>query len=464
MSTQDSILRPPVTRRSVIRSLSAGSLLLPGILGDLLGAESPAAGPLAPRQPHFAPKAKQVIFIYLSGGVSHVDTFDPKPALKNSAGKEFSPNQYLFPSPWEFTPHGKCGTEVSALFPEIGQVVDELCVIRSMRTDHNNHAEAALGLHTGSFAFTRPGMGAWVSYGLGTFNQNLPSYIILAPEDPYTGTQLWSADFLPAVHQGVRVRGGKNPIRDCVSPVPEALQQEELDLLARMNRRFGQGPRSSDSVLSARVQSFETAFRMQTEAPEVFDPARESDATLGLYGLKRGDRSGFAWQCLIARRLIQKGVRFVEIIDSGSSSSSNWDAAHGGIRTHESRARRVDRPVAALIKDLRALGLLKDTLVVFCSEFGRTPFTNNPDSKGREHHNLAFSAWIAGAGIKRGITYGESDEIGNKVARNEVHVHDLHATMLHLLGMNHEKLTYRHAARDFRLTDVSGEVVRGILA
>lgn len=452
----------------MIRSLSAGSLLLPGLLQHMFSESASCAlapaNSLAPKQPHFAPKAQRVIFIYLSGGFSHVDTFDPKPALNASSGKEISPNQYLQPTRWGFKKRGKCGTEISDLFPSIGEVADEICLIRSMATSHANHSEATLGLHTGSFSFTRPSIGAWVSYGLGTVNQNMPSYMVLAPEMPYLATQLWAADFLPAVHQGVRVAGGQKPITDIRPAEPDLLQREELDLLERMNRRFSQGTRGSDSALSARMKSYETAYRMQTEAPEAFDLSKESDATLNLYGVKRGETKGFGWQCLMARRLVQRGVRFIELIDSGSSFTTNWDAAHGDIKTHESRAKRVDKPTSALIRDLKSLGLLKDTLVVFTTEFGRTPFVDKPEAKGREHHNLAYSSWIAGAGVKPGITYGETDEFGIKIAKNEVHVHDFHATILHLLGFDHEKLTFRHAGRDFRLTDVSGNVVKAILS
>ncbi|MDB6149225.1 MAG: hypothetical protein JWQ44_673 [Chthoniobacter sp.] len=449
----------------MIRSLLGGSLLMPGILHDLLtqdaSAAITAADPLVPRAGHFPGKAKRVIFIYLSGGFSHVDTFDPKPSLISSQGKEIGPNKFLQAPKWEFKKRGKCGTEISELFPHIGEVADDLCVIRSMKGDHGNHFEATLGMHTGSFSFARPSIGSWVSYGLGTVNQNLPSFVVLAPQLPYAGGQVWSSDFLPGAHQGVRVVGGSEPIPNLNPSSQGDLQALELGLLQRFNRKHAQGPRASDSALNARIKSFETAYGMQREAPEAFDVSKETDATLALYGLQRGDTKGFGWQCLVARRLAERGVRFIELIDTGSNN--NWDS-HGNMQEHAKLAKNVDQPTAGLLKDLKSRGMLEDTLVVFTTEFGRTPFTDKPDAKGREHHAQVFSSWLAGAGVKGGITYGESDEHGVKVARDEVHVHDFHATILHLLGFNHEKLTFRHAGRDFRLTDVHGKVVKAILS
>ncbi len=453
------------SRRSMIRSLTAGSVLMPGILQQLLqqdaGAALTAGNPLAPRPPHFAPKASRVIFIYLSGGFSHVDSFDPKPQLIASQGKEIGPNKFLQAPKWEFKKRGQSGIEVSELFPNIAGVADDLCVIRSMKGDHGNHFEATLGIHTGSFTFARPSIGSWVSYGLGTVNQNLPSFMVLAPQLPYAGGQVWSSDFLPGAHQGVRVTGGEEPISNIKPAEPADLQGLELGLLQRFNRKHAQGPRAADALLNARIKSFETAFGMQKEAPEAFDLSKETDATLDLYGVKRGETKGFGWQCLVARRLAERGVRFIELIDSGSNN--NWDA-HGDMKTHEPLARNVDMATAGLLKDLKARGMLKDTLVVFTTEFGRTPFTDKPDAQGREHHASVFSSWLAGAGVKPGMTFGESDDYGIKVAKDEVHVHDFHATILHLLGFDHEKLTFRHAGRDFRLTDVAGKVVKGILS
>ncbi|HEY0455069.1 MAG TPA: DUF1501 domain-containing protein [Verrucomicrobiae bacterium] len=445
----------------MLRSLVGGSLLLPGLLSELLAAENPSdANPLSPKAPHFPPKAKRVIFLYMSGGVSHVDTFDPKPKLAAMHGQK-GPRGYFKRPDWEFKPRGKCGTEISSLLPHIAECADDLCLIRSMRGDHGNHFEATLGIHTGSVTFSRPSIGSWISYGLGTVNQNLPSYMVLAPYLPYAGEQVWAADFLPGCHQGVRVMPGEEPIPNLTPRLPAELQEMELGLVQSLNRRH-QASRAADPALAARVRSFETAFGMQAAAPDAFDFRKESDATLALYGLNRNSKpAGFGWQCLVARRLVERGVRFVELIDSGSNN--NWDS-HADMAEHARLARNVDLPTAGLLKDLKARGLLSDTLVVWTTEFGRTPFVEKAENKGREHHANVFSSWLAGAGVKPGLVYGSSDEFGIEVAENEVHVHDFHATILHLLGLNHEKLTYRHAGRDFRLTDVHGNVVNPILA
>ena len=448
----------------MLRSLLGGSLLLPGIISEMLASENQASiaeNPLAPRPPHFPAKAKRVIFLYMSGGVSHVDSFDPKPKLISDHGKKTKEGYIKRPN-WDFAPHGKSGIEVSELFPHLAERVDDLCVIRSMRGDHGNHFEATLGIHTGSVTFARPSLGSWVSYGLGTVNQNLPSFVVIAPMLPYAGGQVWSSDFLPACHQGTRVIPSDEPIPNIKRRLNSLEEQQmELGLLQSLNRRHQRERRSSDPALAARLKSFETAFGMQMEAPQAFDLSKETDATHDMYGLLRGARFGFAWQCLIARRLAERGVRFIELIDSGSSS--NWDS-HGDMADHRNLARNVDQPIAALLKDLKARGMLDDTLVVWTTEFGRTPFVANPENKGREHHPAVFCSWMAGAGIRSGISYGSSDDYGIQVAQNEAHVHDLHPTILHLLGLNHEKLTYRHAGRDFRLTDIYGNIVKAILA
>ncbi len=452
------------SRRQMVRSLLGGSLLMPGMLSEMLGA--PVAGvaddPMAPKRPHFAPKAKRVIFLYMTGGVSQVDSFDPKPKLTMDHGKKYK-RFTLVKSGFAAKPRGQCGTEVSELFPNVAECVDDLCVIRSMKNDDNDHFGATMGIHAGSTNFSRPSIGSWVSYGLGTFNKNLPSFIALAPYLPYAGGQVWGADFLPAAHQGTRIMPGGEPIPNMTRRTePAELQSAELALLAEFNRRHLRG-READSNLAARIRSLETAFGMQQTAPEVFDLSKESDATHGLYGLERGSTQGFAWQCLIARRLAERGVRFIELIDSGSDLNKNWDA-HFDIQTHVPLARNVDKPIAGLLRDLKSRGMLDDTLVVWTTEFGRTPYHEKPDGRGREHHSRVFSSWLAGGGVKAGITYGESDEYGIDVAKDMVHFHDFHATILHLLGMDHTKLTYRHAGRDFRLTDVHGKVIDKILA
>jgi len=462
------------TRRGALRSMIGGSILFPGIVSQLLADEAgPAASidPLAAQPSHFAPKAKRVIFLYMSGGVSHVDSWDPKPKLFADAGKTIPVNEFqgrkgdyhmfLKRPQWDFSPHGQSGTEVSALFPHMAECVDDMCVIRSLKSDHTNHYEATLGIHTGSFTFARPSIGSWVSYGLGTMNRNLPSFVVIAPQSPYAGGQVWGSDFLPGSHQGTLVVPGPEPVANIRRRAPSSrLQEMELGLLSKMNERH-LASRHSDPLLTARIKSFETAFGMQAEMPEVFDLSQETDETLQLYGLERGSTQGFAWQCLVARRLAERGVRFVELIDVGSSS--NWDA-HGDMLTHAPLAKNVDQPVAGLLKDLKRRGLLDDTLVVWTTEFGRTPFNSAADAKGREHHHWVFSSWLAGAGVKGGMTYGESDEYGIDVAKDQVHVHDFHATILHLMGLDHTQLTYRHTGRDYRLTDVSGKIVTPILS
>jgi len=451
-----------------------GSLLFPGLVGNLLaeGGRGPAAeDPLAPKPSHHAPKAKRVIFLYMSGGVSHVDSWDPRPKLYADAGKTVSVNEfqgrkgdfkmYVKRPQWEFDRHGRCGTEVSRLFPHMAECVDDLCVIRSMKSDHTNHYEATLGIHTGSFTFARPSMGSWLSYGLGTENRNLPSYIVIAPKTPYAGGQVWASDFLPGSHQGTLVVPGADPVANIQRRVATSRMQElELGLMAKMNGRH-MALRGEDPLLASRIRSFETAFGMQAEMPEVFDLSKETDGTLKLYGLERGSTKGFAWQCLVARRLAERGVRFVELIDVGSSD--NWDA-HGDMLTHTPLAKNVDQPIAGLLRDLKSRGMLEDTLVVWTTEFGRTPFNSAADAKGREHHHWVFSSWLAGAGVKAGTVYGESDEYGIDVGRDPVHVHDFHATILHLMGLDHERLTFRHSGRDYRLTDIAGNVVRGLMS
>ena len=450
------------TRRQALRSLMGGSLLLPGVISELLAADSARsfdADPLSPKEPHFQPKAKRVIFLYMSGGVSHVDTLDPKPRLITDHGKKGPRGFYKRPN-WDFHTHGQSGTEVSEILPNMGRCVDDFALIRSMRADHGNHFEATLGIHSGSVTFTRPSIGSWVSYGLGTGNRNLPSYVVLAPYLPYAGEQVWSSDFLPACHQGVRVLPRNEPIANLKPRVqPASWQDEEMGLLQSLNRRHQQ-KRANDPLLAARIRSFETAFGMQMEAPEAFDLSRETDATHQLYGMERGAKFGFGWQCLVARRLIERDVRFVELIDSGSSG--NWDS-HKDMDEHRRMALNVDRPIYGLLTDLKQRGLLDDTLVVWTTEFGRTPFVEHADNKGREHHAGAFCSWLAGAGVRPGIVYGRSDDYGIEVAENPVTVNDFHATILHLLGLNHERLTFRHAGRDFRLTDVAGNVVTGVL-
>jgi uncharacterized protein DUF1501 len=458
-----------VSRRHVIGSLVGGSLLLPAILSELLADQSAGvkgAHPLAPKQPHFEPKAKRVILLFSSGGVSHMDTFDHKPKLFAADGKTVgvggglsNQSKPLVKPLWEFKPGGQCGTMVSDLFPHVRECMDDVCLIKSMKSDDNEHYQASLAMHTGSFFFARPSLGSWLSYGLGTLNQNLPSFVVIAPHLPYAGAQVWANDFLPAYHQGTRVVPGADPIPNLKRRTDVAgLQELELGLANAFNREHLKR-NDDDSNLAARIQSFETAYRMQTEAPEAFDLGQETEATLKQYGMTRGETQGFGWQCLIARRLAERGVRFIELIDTGSSN--NWDS-HGDMAEHAPLAKKIDQPIAGLLRDLKQRGMLDETLVIWTTEFGRTP--GQDGVKGRGHHSACFSSWLAGGGVKGGMSYGETDDIGATVASNRVHVHDFHATILHLLGFDHTKLTYRHAGRDYRLTDVHGNVVSEILA
>jgi hypothetical protein len=450
-----------LTRRAALRSLFAGSLLMPAVFSDLLGADRAPADPLAPRPPHFPAKAKRVIFIFLTGGFSHIDSFCHRPKLFEEAGKKIADRRFLKRPDWEFKPRGQSGTMVSELFPHLAGVADDLCVVNSLFSEHGNHFEATLGMHTGSVTFSRPSIGSWVSYGLGTENRNLPSFMVLAPHLPYAGGQTWDSNFLPACHQGTRLIPGEEPIANLNRALPSAgMQDLELGLIRSFNDRHLKG-REGDPLLAARIRSFETAAGMQQEAPAAFDLGGESDATHELYGLKRGEKKGFAWQALVARRLAERGVRFIELIDSGSNH--NWDA-HGNMKEHGPMAKNVDQPIAALIKDLKSRGMLDETLIVCTSEFGRTPYVENADNKGREHHPKCFSSWLAGGGSKPGISYGVPDDHGIEVADKKVHLHDFHATILHLLGFDHERLTHRHAGRDFRLTDVHGNVVHDLIA
>lgn len=459
------------SRRGFIGSSLAGTLLFKGIVGELLAADQ--ADPLAPRKPHFPGKAKSVIFLFMSGGVSHVDSFDPKPKLTADHGKQVKFDHpetrnrpgyerlYLKKPDWKFLPRGKSGIEVSDLFPEVARQIDDVTVIRSMHTSHSNHYNATLGMHTGSFTAARPSIGSWTSYGLGTVNRNLPSFLVLAPQMPYAGTQVWASDFLPGAHQGTRVVPGAEPVANLRPRIGTTREQQlELEALRVFNESHRE-TRLEDPSLAARIKSFETAFGMQTEMPAAFDLSKETDETHALYGLKRGQTDGFGWQCLVARRLAERGVRFVELIHTGSSG--NWDS-HGNMADHGRLAKQVDQPMAGLIQDLKRRGMLDDVLVVWTTEFGRTPFNNNATNPGREHHNWGFTSWLAGAGVKRGTVHGATDEHGIRAVEKPVHVHDFHATILHLLGLDHTKLTYRHAGRDYRLTDVHGEVVKEILS
>jgi hypothetical protein len=460
--------RTGLRRREFLKCCAAGSLGLYPALS--LAADLHGGQPLAPRPGHFPVRAKNLIAVFLTGGFSHVDTFDYKPRLQADHGTKVFARQlrdtkdrayYLIGSPFKFAPHGQSGLMVSELFPHLGALADDLCVIRTLHTDILEHFQATLAIHTGSATVPMPSLGSWLGYGLGTLNRNLPPYVVLAEHLPYAGVQNWDASFLPPHYQGVRLLPGAEPIPDLHSPARSVtLQELEQVMLRDVNdRHLAQRPH--DLNLRARSQSFDTARGMMRTAPQVFDLAKESAATLQLYGLGRGDNTSFAWQCLMARRLVEHGVRVVELIDTGSNN--NWDA-HGNMQEHRGKAQRVDQALAALLKDLKQRGLLHETLVAVCTEFGRTPWGATPHDKGRDHHARAFTCLLAGAGVNGGIAYGETDVHGIDIVANPCHVHDYHATILHLMGVDHKRLTYRYAGRDFRLTDVHGNVLHAILA
>jgi hypothetical protein len=458
-----------ISRRDFFkRSLSAAAGSL-GIYPTLSWAAQINNGhPLAPKASHHPPKAKHLILIFLTGGFSHVDTFDPKPKLQAEDGKIVAGEGLrdtaqlpILGSPFKFSACGKSGLMISDLFPNLRTVADDLCVIRTLHTDIVEHFQATLAMHTGSSTVPMPSIGAWISYGLGTLNSNLPSYVVLAEQLPYAGAQVWDSNFLPPLHQGVRIIPGDKPIQDLESKARSVkLAELEAIMLRDINEAHAR-ERSGDLNLRARMNSFDTARGIMKEAPEVFDISREGEGTLEQYGLTRGENKSFAWQCVIARRLIERGVRVVEVIDTGSSN--NWDA-HNDAKEHRPKAYRVDQAITALIRDLKQRGLLDETLIMCCTEFGRTPWAQEPKGKGRNHWAKAFSSLLVGAGVKGGLAYGETDEYGATILSQPVHVHDYHATVLHLMGLDHERLTYRYAGRDFRLTDVAGNVVRGILS
>ena len=458
-----------MTRRQAMCSAFAATT---SIAAPRLAKRASAAG----QPPHHAPRAKHVIMLYMSGGYSHVDTFDPKlrlirehdvsigPELRAAVSGQPTTERFLKAPLWSFRPNRHCGTEVSDLFPHIRDVMHEVALIRSMHADHRDHGEATLQLHTGSTTVAMPSLGAWLSYGLGTFNEHLPAHVVISEHRPYSGAQIWSSNFLPGVHSGVLVKPGPQPLPYLRPISPPDLQSLELNLLQKLNRRH-LSRRANQPHLATRLESFRTAKGLQDLAPQVLDLSRETHRTLGMYGATPGDRTSYAAQCLMARRLVEHGVRFVEVIDAVGACRDNWDAAHRDVGSHAKYARRVDQPVAALINDLKQRGLLDETLIVFCTEFGRTPWAQDgKGSKSRNHHPSAFSCWLAGGGVQPGIVHGQTDDIGNRVEEDAVHVHDFHATILHLMGLDHRTLTFRHAGRDFRLTDVHGKVVQSIIS
>ena len=453
-----------MNRRDMLRRAGGGfaSIGLAGVLADqgLLASESP----LVPKPPHAKPKAKRIIHLFMNGGPSQVDTFDPKPALEKYHGqrppgaerKTERRTGGLFKSPFQFKQSGQSGIPVSEIFPEVAKCIDDICVIRSMHTDVPNHEPSLLMMNSGITQPIRPSMGSWLSYGLGTENQNLPGFVVLCPGKPVVGPQLWSSGFLPGIHQGCHI--GKLDPKKIVDHINNQhltprTQRQQLDLINQLNGLHSE-QRSGDDQLESRIQSLEVAFRMQTEAQEAFDVSQETKATRALYG-----EGQFADSCLAARRLVERGVRMVQVYYGGGQP---WDD-HGNIENgHRDKGRKSDQAIAGLLRDLKSRGLLDDTLVLWGGEFGRTPVSEG--GSGRDHNHHGFSVWLAGGGVKGGMTYGATDEFGFAAVENKVHVHDLHATILHLMGLDHENLTYRYSGRDFRLTDVHGHVVKDILA
>jgi len=457
-------------------ALGFGYLALASLLAEEQATADTYKDPLAARSPHFTPRAKRVIFLFMKGGPSQVDTFDYKPKLQQDDGKpfpfdkprvQFAKTGDLLGSPWKFEQYGQSGIWVSELFPNVAIHIDDLCILNSLCGSNAAHGGALLKIHTGSDTFVRPSMGSWITYGLGTENRNLPGFITICPTLAHGGVKNWSSGFLPAPYQGTPLGNASVPAEKArvqyisnpeLSPEQQRMQ---LDLLGQMNREHMQ-PVGPSAALEGRINSFELAFRMQTEMPDVEDISEEPVHIQRLYGLDNKTTADFGRQCLLARRFAERGVRFIQV--SHSDQMVQWDQ-HGNLRKgHNKNASEVDVPIAGLLTDLKARGLLKDTLVIWGGEFGRTPTVQGKGNDGRDHNPEGFTWWLAGGGVKRGFQYGATDEYGYYATENRMNVHDLHATLLHILGMEHTKLTYRYAGRDFRLTDVAGEVHHGIFA
>lgn len=464
---------PAWTRRELLRASACGfgQLALSAMAGSAALADASSANPLLAKPTHFAPRAKRVIFLFMWGGPSHVDLFDPKPRLNAEAGKQLSGKAVgsdreqlgeLLGSPFKFAQHGDSGVWISELFPELSQHADRMCVVRSMHTEGSAHGEALLRLHTGQANLVRPSVGAWVSYGLGSESEDLPAFITISPPRGHGGVQNYGSAFLPAIHQGLAIGSAETPISEAVVSNlvnkqwnPE-IQQSQLQLVQSLNRRHLEEV-TTDRGIEGLIDSYELAYRMQSTMPPIMDLADESQSTLDLYGIGDEPTDNFGRQCLLARKFSEQGVRYIQV-----STNYTWDhhqkVEEGSIR----EAKKVDRPIAGFLTDLAQRGLLDDTLVLWGAEFGRTPMVEN--GNGRNHHPQGFTVWMAGGGVRGGLTYGATDEFGYRPVENPVHMHDLHATLLHALGLDHKRLTYRHAGRDFRLTDVYGKVAHDLFA
>lgn len=468
-----------ISRREWLRQASAGfgSLALSALLAPALRGAAREQSPLEPRPPHFAPRARNVIFLFMEGAVSQVDSFDDKPMLRKYHGQDprqvigrlektqFESIGRVLQSPWTFRQHGRCGTWISDLFPRVAAQADELCVIRSMTSNFPEHTSANYFLHSGTGLQGRPSLGAWVAYGLGSDSRDLPGYVVLnGGQIPSGGLDNFGNGFLPATYQGSLLNARGTPLAN-VQPAEkiEALQAAKRRLVGRLNEHGLAASGGADALESA-IANFELAARMQVAIPGLMDLAGESESTRQLYGLDAPyeHTRTYARQCLLARRLVERGVRFVELTIPMVDGYNRWDAHGNLVRNHGDNARAIDQPIAALLQDLRQRGLLDETIVLWAGEFGRTPFAQGSD--GRDHNEHGFSVWLAGGGVRGGMTFGATDDWGYRAVQDKLEMHDLHATLLHLLGLDHEKLTFRFGGRDMRLTDVRGHVVRGILA
>jgi uncharacterized protein (DUF1501 family) len=462
-----------MTRRQMLLTSAGGfgHLALAAILGrNALAEARSVSSPLAPKPPHFSPRANRIIFLFMWGGPSHVDLFDPKPKLNELSGQPLAGESVgsdrkrlgrLLGSPFQFAQHGQSGIWMSELFPQLARRADRLCVIRSLHTEGTAHGEALLRLHTGQANLVRPSVGAWISYGLGSENENLPAFVTISPPRGHGGVQNYGSAFLPAVHQGTAIGSAETPIAQAKvanlvnERLPLSAQRRQLDLIQSLNQQHLETV-AADQGIEGLIDSYELAFRMQAAMPEAMSLSDETQATLDLYGVGAGPSDNFGRQCLLARRLAERGVRYIQV-----STNYTWDHHQKVKDGHIAEAAKVDRPIAGLLDDLARRGLLEDTLVLWGGEFGRTPMAENDD--GRGHHPQAFTVWLAGGGVRGGLTFGSTDDFGYAPVEHPVHMHDLHATLLHLLGLDHERLTYQHAGRAFRLTDVYGNVVKDIL-
>ena len=461
----------PTSRRELLLQVGNGfgAVALAGMMESAIGAAN-TGSPLAPKSPHFKPRAKAVIHLFMHGGVSHVDTFDPKPELAKRNGQTISGDMVkglktsridfnkapMRGSPWTFKKHGQCGMEISELYPGIASKADEIALIRSCHGDAFDHAPAMYLRSSGSQFPGRPSLGSWVTYGLGSENQNLPAFVVMSDGAMKSGPSVYNAGFLPAVYQGTVFRSGQYPVLNLANPkdVTSKAQRNSLDFIAELNQRHLE-THPGGSELEGRIAAYELAYRMQSSAPEAVDLTKESDATKALYGIGETETDDFGRKCLLARRLVERGVRYIQLF-SGTNIGEDWDDAHNDLQSsHTKMCKKSDKPITALLTDLKALGMLDSTLVIWSSEFGRTPLAEG--TKGRDHHPYVFSSWMAGAGIKGGQVLGSSDEFGLRPAESPFDAHDFNATILRLIGMDHTKLTYLYQSRDMRLTDVHGD-------